>query len=69
MLITPFIDQHFVLLLADLTQRDLTTLAELMASGELTPVIDTRFPLSETAAAIRYLEQGHARGKIIITMD
>jgi NADPH:quinone reductase-like Zn-dependent oxidoreductase len=67
--LSPFIHQHFVLLLADMTQQDLTVLGELMKGGKVKPVIDKRFPLSETSAAMRYLEQGHARGKIIITMD
>jgi hypothetical protein len=40
-----------------------------MEAGKITPVIDRRYPLSETPEAIRYLEQGHARGKVVITMD
>jgi len=39
-----------------------------MQSGKVTPVIDRTYPLSQIAEAIRYLEQGHARGKVIITM-
>ena len=67
--ISPFIDEHYVMLLADMTQADLTIIGDLMKTGKVTPVIDKRFPLSETVAAMRYLEQGHARGKIIITID
>jgi NADPH:quinone reductase-like Zn-dependent oxidoreductase len=40
-----------------------------MQAGKLTPVIDRRYALSEVPEAIRYLEQGHARGKVIVTMD
>ncbi len=41
---------------------------ELIEAGKVTPVIDRTYPLSETAEAIRYLEEGHARGKIVITV-
>jgi NADPH:quinone reductase-like Zn-dependent oxidoreductase len=47
----------------------LVDLAELMAAGEVTPVIDRRYRLNEVPAAIRYSEEGHARGKIIINME
>ena len=57
------------MLLADLNQEDLTLLAGLMQAGKLTPVIDRRYPLSEVPAAIRYLEEGHARGKVVIVPD
>jgi len=69
LLLTPFVEQEFVDLLAELGKDDLTTLADLMLAGKLTPVIDRRYPLSEVPAAIRYLEEGHARGKIVINMD
>jgi NADPH:quinone reductase-like Zn-dependent oxidoreductase len=48
---------------------DLVFLAELLQAGKLEPVIDRHYPLSETAAAIRYLIEAHARGKVIITVD
>ncbi|MCB0062221.1 MAG: NAD(P)-dependent alcohol dehydrogenase [Caldilineaceae bacterium] len=54
--------------LAKPNQTDLQTLAELLASGKIRSVIDCRYPLAETAAAIRYLETGRARGKVIITV-
>ena len=44
-------------------------LRDLMAAGKLTPVIDRTYKLSETAEAMRYFEEGHARGKIVITME
>jgi len=49
-------------------QKDLAFLKELAEAGKVVPVIDRRYPLSETAEAIRYLEQGHARGKVVITV-
>jgi len=54
--------------LAKLTKDDLAITGGLMAAGTVRPVIDRRYSLSETAAAIRYLEEGHARGKVIITV-
>ncbi|MBK8900580.1 MAG: NAD(P)-dependent alcohol dehydrogenase [Anaerolineaceae bacterium] len=47
---------------------DLLFIKKLLEDGKVVPVIDRRYPLSETAAAIRYLEKGHARGKVIITV-
>jgi NADPH:quinone reductase-like Zn-dependent oxidoreductase len=40
-----------------------------MQSGKMTPVIDRTYKLTEVAEAFRYLEQGHARGKVVITLD
>ena len=50
-------------------QKDLLFTKELLETGKVVPVIDRRYPLSETAEAIRYLEAGHARGKVIITVE
>jgi len=68
-LLSPFIDQDVGMMLAEFNQEDLTMLGELMQSGEVTPVIDSRYTLSEVPNAIRYSEEGHARGKIVITME
>ena len=54
--------------LAHPNQADLETIAELLASGKVRSVIDRRYPLAETADAIRYLETGRARGKVIIAV-
>jgi len=67
LLLARFASQRFVLLLAEIRQDDLTFLGDLMQSGQVTPVIDRSFPLSQVPDAIRYLEKGHARGKVIIT--
>jgi NADPH:quinone reductase-like Zn-dependent oxidoreductase len=55
--------------MAKRSQKDLTFLKELLEAGKVVPVIDRRYPLSETAEALRYLGEGHARGKVVITMD
>ena len=68
-LVGPFVSQKFGFFIADMKQTDLNTLARLAAAGKLTSVIDRRYPLSDTAAAIRYVEEGHARGKVVITVD
>jgi NADPH:quinone reductase-like Zn-dependent oxidoreductase len=69
LLLSPFVGQKFVMLLADLNARDLALLSDLMQSGKVTPVIDRRYPLKEAPEAIRYLETGRARGKVIITVE
>ena len=69
MMLSPFVSQQFVPFLAELNQKDLTVLGDLMRAGKLTPVIDRRYKLSEVPAAIRYLEQGHARGKVVIRVE
>lgn len=51
------------------SQKDLAFLKELLEAGKVVPVIDRRYPLSETAEALRYLGEGHARGKIVITLE
>jgi NADPH:quinone reductase-like Zn-dependent oxidoreductase len=66
---SPFVSQKMGMMFADLNKKDLTTIAELIQAGKVTPVIDRRYKLSETADAMRYLEEGHARGKVIITME
>ncbi len=69
MLYSPFVEQTIVTLLASMDRGDLQVLGELMADGKVTPVIDTRYALSEVPDAIRYSESGRARGKIIIAVD
>ncbi len=54
--------------IAKITHEDLVFVKELLEAGKVVPVIDRRYPLSEAADAIRYLEAGHARGKVVITM-
>ncbi len=53
--------------MANVNQKDLAFLKELMEAGKVLPVIDRKFSLNETTKAIRYVEEGHARGKVVIT--
>jgi NADPH:quinone reductase-like Zn-dependent oxidoreductase len=50
-------------------KRDLVLMKDLLEGGEITPVIDRTYPLSEVPEAIRYLEEGHARGKVVVTVQ
>ena len=63
-----FMSQKQVGFVARASKADLIVLSNLMASGKITPVIDKRYRLSEVPEAIRYLEKGHARGKVVITV-
>ena len=67
LLLSPFISQKMGMLMAELNKKDLTTLGDLMQAGKVTPVIDRRYTLNEVPQAMRYLEEGHARGKVVIT--
>jgi NADPH:quinone reductase-like Zn-dependent oxidoreductase len=69
MLMSPFVSQQTRKFFAELNQKDLSFLAHLLQSGKLSPVIDRRYGLHEVASAMRYLEEGHARGKVIVTFD
>jgi NADPH:quinone reductase-like Zn-dependent oxidoreductase len=63
-----FVSQKLVMVGAKTDKEDLTILHHLMLAGKVTPVIDRRYSLSEVPEAIRYLEEGHARGKVVITL-
>ena len=69
LLLKPFISQEMKMMLADVTKEDLTLLADLMQSGKITPVIDKTYPFSEIREAIRYVETGRARGKVVVTLS
>ena len=68
LILSRFVGQSLVPFLAKRNQEDLNTLKALLETGKVTPVIDRSYPLSEAPEAIRYLEAGHARGKVIITV-
>ena len=68
LLYSPFVSQKFVFFVADVTREDLSVIGELMTAGKVRPIVDRTYPLSQTADAIRYLEQGHARGKVVIAV-
>src|SRR5450759_2690675 len=65
-LLSRFVGQNLVMLLASTKREDLVVLKELIEAGKVTPVLDRRYPLSEVPEAIRYLEEGHVRGKVVI---
>src|SRR5438093_1444899 len=67
-ILSRFVHQRLLFFIAKLPREDLILLKELLEAGKVTPVIDRTYPLTETPAAIRYLEEGHARGKVVITM-
>ncbi len=69
LVLSRFVSQNFVMFIARLRKDDLTILGDLMKAGKVTPVIDRTYTLSEVPEAIRYLEEGHARGKIVITLE
>jgi NADPH:quinone reductase-like Zn-dependent oxidoreductase len=55
--------------IAKINNTDLEVLKDLLEAGKVVPVIDRRYPLSDVAEALRYLEEGHAQGKIVITVE
>ena len=65
----PFVSEELVTFIAALNKDDLLVLSDLMQAGKVTPVIDRRFGSREVPDAIRYLEEGHARGKVIVTFQ
>ena len=69
MVFSKFVNQQMGMMMADANHNDLTVLAEMMQSGKLKPVIDRTYKLDQVPDAIRYVEQGHARGKVVITVD
>src|SRR5947199_3026613 len=69
LLLSPFISQKMGMMMADANQKDLTVLGDMMLSGKIKPVIDRTYNLDQVPDAIRYLEEGHARGKVIIAVE
>ena len=69
MMLSPFMGQQRSPLMTSPNREDLTALAELIDSGRVTPVIDQSFALENAAAALYHLENDHARGKIVLTVE
>jgi NADPH:quinone reductase-like Zn-dependent oxidoreductase len=67
-MLSPLVGQKLGTFISKPNGEDLVVLRELIEAGKLTPVIDTTYPLSEVPEAIRHLEEGHARGKVVITV-
>ena len=68
LVLSPFLRQNLRRYLSVATHDDLVVLKELVESGKMRPVIDRKYPLHETPAALAYIEGGHARGKVVITL-
>jgi NADPH:quinone reductase-like Zn-dependent oxidoreductase len=69
LVLAPFVRQRLRRFLSNPNHKDLVVLMELAERGKLRPVIDRTYPLSETAAALAHIEGGHARGKVVVTVD
>jgi NADPH:quinone reductase-like Zn-dependent oxidoreductase len=69
LMLSRFVSQDMRVFIAELNQKDLTLLRDLMQAGKVTPVIDRQYTLSDVQSAIRYLEGGRARGKVVVTAD
>jgi NADPH:quinone reductase-like Zn-dependent oxidoreductase len=64
-----FVSQKFIAYIASFNKGDMTILRDLLEARKMTPVIDRTFKFNETADALRYLEEGHARGKVVINLE
>jgi NADPH:quinone reductase-like Zn-dependent oxidoreductase len=68
LVLSPFLRQNLRRFLSVPNHEDLVTLEWLIESGKLKPVIDRKYPLHETPAALAYIEAGHARGKVLVVL-
>jgi NADPH:quinone reductase-like Zn-dependent oxidoreductase len=68
MMLSPFVGQKLGTFVNKENHEDMLVLKELIEAGKVTPIIDRTYPLAEVPEAIRYLEEGHARGKVVITV-
>ena len=68
LLLSPFVGQKLGTFVSRENHEDMIVLKELIEAGKITPVIDRTYPLSEVSAAIRYMREGRARGKLVITV-
>ena len=64
-----FVSQKFISYIAQFNKKDMMVLGDLMQSGKIRPVIDKTYKLSDVPAALKYLETGHARGKVVINLE
>ena len=67
--LSSFTDQKFAQYMTKMSKQDLIMLGDLIQAGKITPVIDRTYKLSDAAEAARYLGEGHARGKVVITVE
>ena len=68
LMLAPFVRQNLRRYVSTPNRADLLVLAQLAESGQLKPLIDKTYPLSETRAALEYIDSGHARGKVVVTV-
>ena len=68
LLLSPFVGQKFLPFISAVKRDDLVALSELVEAGKVTPVIDRSCALHEAPAALRYVEEGHARGKVVVAL-
>jgi NADPH:quinone reductase-like Zn-dependent oxidoreductase len=68
LVMNPFTSQNLKRFISEPNKRDLEEIAELVKSGKIRPIIDRSYELAETAEALRYIEDGHARGKVVVTV-
>jgi len=69
LLLSPLVGQKLGTFVSSENARDLAALSELIDAGKVTPAVDRRYPLSEAAAAVRYLQDGGARGKVVVVVE
>jgi NADPH:quinone reductase-like Zn-dependent oxidoreductase len=69
LVLAPFVSQKMRAFVTMGKNEDLVAVRKLLEAGKVTPIIDREYPLSEVPKAIRYLAEGHARGKVVITME
>jgi NADPH:quinone reductase-like Zn-dependent oxidoreductase len=67
--LSPFISQKFGTFVNSENHKDMVSLAQLIDAGKVTPVIERTYPLHDAPKAIRHLEEGHARGKLVISIS
>jgi NADPH:quinone reductase-like Zn-dependent oxidoreductase len=68
LMLSPFVGQKLGTFISKENHEDMIVLKELIESGKVAPVIDRTYPLSQVPEAIRYLQEGHAQGKVVITV-
>ena len=67
--LSPFVSQRLVTFIAKPSKDDLASLTALIEAGQVRPVVDRAYPLSDVPAAMRYLDEGHTRGKVVVTVS
>jgi NADPH:quinone reductase-like Zn-dependent oxidoreductase len=68
LMLSPFTSQTLTTLICSENTQDLQALTELIESGQVRPVIDRTYPLSQTPEAIQYMRDGHAQGKVVVNL-